>query len=449
MADLEKRRRSIVAVFLTLLVVGMLPLMAQPAAAVEPGDWSFERTWSRTDGPVAAQETVRTWMWGPGAFSSTIYEMYEQTPGTYRTVQYFDKSRMEITNPAGDPNDLFYVTNGLLVMELITGRMQFGDDLFADLLPAEVNVAGDLDDQSGPAYKTFGALLGKPALGQGAPITQRIDRAGTVTDDAALASFAVTAVQHVPETQHTVASPFWTFMNERGMVYENGVQVEDALFENPFYATGFPVSEAYWADVKVNGTRKPVLIQAFERRVLTYTPDNASPWQVEMGNVGRHYFSWRYEMDVPKEPLGPEDGYPLRPGESPLVLWPVNYEGEAFLKLENQSPFSMVVELDGPNGEHTLWTIPPCRDCIVYPPGGGPEGGCRDDIYGREDTLAPGNWRVQLKWIGGNVDRVSGPWTLVKNGHHETCYYVVERPSVDAAGADVSDMPLSITGVPR
>src|SRR5206468_632020 len=29
-------------------------------------------------------------------------------------------------------------------------------------------------------------------------------------------------------------------------------------------------------------------------RVLTYTPSNAPPWQVEMANVGRHYQSWRY-----------------------------------------------------------------------------------------------------------------------------------------------------------
>ena len=37
-----------------------------------------------------------------------------------------------------------------------------------------------------------------------------------------------------------------------------------------------------------------VLVQPFERRVLTYTPSNAAGWHVEMGNVGRHYYSWRY-----------------------------------------------------------------------------------------------------------------------------------------------------------
>jgi hypothetical protein len=39
---------------------------------------------------------------------------------------------------------------------------------------------------------------------------------------------------------------------------------------------------------------KDVLVQLFERRVLTYTPSNQAGWQVEMGNVGQHYHSWRY-----------------------------------------------------------------------------------------------------------------------------------------------------------
>ena len=42
-----------------------------------------------------------------------------------------------------------------------------------------------------------------------------------------------------------------------------------------------------------------VLVQPFQRRVLTYSPDNPSGWQVEMGNVGRHYYLWRYGEDLP------------------------------------------------------------------------------------------------------------------------------------------------------
>ena len=35
-------------------------------------------------------------------------------------------------------------------------------------------------------------------------------------------------------------------------------------------------------------------MQCFERRCLTYTPANPAGWQVEAGNVGQHYYQWRY-----------------------------------------------------------------------------------------------------------------------------------------------------------
>jgi hypothetical protein len=37
-----------------------------------------------------------------------------------------------------------------------------------------------------------------------------------------------------------------------------------------------------------------VFIQAFERRVLTYTPGNPPGFAVEFGNIGQHYYLWRY-----------------------------------------------------------------------------------------------------------------------------------------------------------
>ena len=37
-----------------------------------------------------------------------------------------------------------------------------------------------------------------------------------------------------------------------------------------------------------------MLVQVFERRVLSYNPANPQAFRVEMGNVGQHYFAWRY-----------------------------------------------------------------------------------------------------------------------------------------------------------
>ncbi|MEZ4524225.1 MAG: SMP-30/gluconolactonase/LRE family protein [Thermomicrobiales bacterium] len=141
-------------------------------------------------------------------------------------------------------------------------------------------------------------------LADGAPGHSAHDANGAVIEDAALNVFGVTAAYHVnePGIDHQVASPFWAFMNASDLVYEDGVFLTASLFPSAFYATGLPVTEAYWAQVQVDGTDKDVLIQCFERRCLTYTPDNPLGWQVEAGNVGQHYYHWRYGQDDGAEP---------------------------------------------------------------------------------------------------------------------------------------------------
>ncbi len=238
-------------------------------------------------------------MWGPAAFSGPLVEDYDDAPGGERIVQYFDKSRMELNHDPSVPDDSpWRVTNGLLVVELITGRLQLGDDEFVAYQPAGVNVAGDRDDPTGPTYATFSSLLDAAPLAGGAPVVQRLARDGDVSVDPALAARGVTAAHRVQQDgiDHQVASVFWTFMNSEGTVYEDGQYVQDLLFENPFYATGLPVTEAYWTTVRVAGEPRDVLAQCFERRCLTYTPDNPAGWQVEAGNVGRHYFAWRSSL---------------------------------------------------------------------------------------------------------------------------------------------------------
>ncbi len=256
---------------------------------------AFQRTWQRTDQPVAAGAVSRTWMWGPQANTGLLREEYAESPDGERTVVYYDKSRMEITQPDGQVTSEWYVTNGLLALELMTGNMQVGDNEFIPRNPAQVNVAGDQNDPNGPTYATFNGLRDDAALGAGAAITWRVNRNGTVTNDPLLAGRGVTAASwvNVPGISHQVASPFWAFMNSTGLVSDNGILVNALLFSNPFYATGYPLTEAYWATVQIGGTPRDVLMQCFERRCLTYTPENPAGWQVEAGNIGQHYFLWR------------------------------------------------------------------------------------------------------------------------------------------------------------
>jgi hypothetical protein len=218
-------------------------------------------------------------MWGPEAFTGAMTERYVESPEEERVVQYFDKSRMEITRPdTGDPDSIWYVTNGLLVVELVTGRMQVGDNTFEERMPAQVNVAGETDDPDGPTYATFGPLLDAAPLALNSAIVQRVNRAGNVTPDPALAGQGISVGMIDDVTNHSIAAPFWEFMNSSGLVYENGAFIQDNLFENAYFATGRPISEPYWADVKVAGTIRLVLMQCFERRCLTYTPGNDPGW---------------------------------------------------------------------------------------------------------------------------------------------------------------------------
>jgi hypothetical protein len=237
-----------------------------------------------------------------------MYEPYQvETPGDLRRVQYFDKSRMEINclsaecPESADASSLWHVTNGLLVVEMVEGHIRLGSDTFDDSLdPATMSIVGDPagENGSGPTYADLGTwnLLEAEPYPIGTELIFKVGADGAVTEDASLAPWAVTSTNRVqvPSIDHTVASVFWDFMTSTGLVYEDGAYVEDQLFENPYYSTGYPITEAYWTRVNVGGTAKDVLFQCFERRCLTYTPGNPGGWKVEPSNVGQHYYQWRY-----------------------------------------------------------------------------------------------------------------------------------------------------------
>lgn len=288
-----KKRVSLVAITLFLLVNILMAFMTMGLRAEAFADPAFQRIWSRTDSPQVV--SGRSYLWGPEA-NITKIEDYRGAPGGKRLVQYFDKSRMELTNPNGNRNSPYYVTNGLLVNELVTGRLQVGDDAFIELSPAQIGVAGDPDDLNAPTYYALGQVLGEPNVPLNTVITATINKDGDVNSDVSYAKYDIRVATFIPDTYHTIAAPFWAFLNQQGRVLNTqGNIVTEALFFPTFYATGFPTTEAYWAKVRVGGQVKDVLIQGFERRVLTYTPSNSPAFQVEMGNVGQHYYRWRYK----------------------------------------------------------------------------------------------------------------------------------------------------------
>src|SRR4051812_35797291 len=74
--------------------------------------------------------------------SAGVQEPYQEAAGGQRLVQYFDKARMELAGPNT-------VTNGLLTVELKTGKMQVGNTAFEQKVPATIGLAGD-PGQAGP-----------------------------------------------------------------------------------------------------------------------------------------------------------------------------------------------------------------------------------------------------------------------------------------------------------
>jgi hypothetical protein len=255
----------------------------------------------RTDALVASGSVSRGYYWGP-APGFTGYEDYLEGPNAVHLVQYFDKSRMEINNPEANPNDSFFVTNGLLTVELISGRVQVGASAYTERYPACINVTGDPGDQTAPTYASM-QRVSNTTLGDhpeqnkvGQATTATYNRTGDVGNDASKANTQEARYAFYDDvTKHNIPSVFWQFLNGRGPIVENG-QTREAQLNSPwFYASGRPISEAYWTKATIAGKATDVLLQMYERRALTYVPTNPEGFKVEMGNIGQHYYDWRYK----------------------------------------------------------------------------------------------------------------------------------------------------------
>jgi Tol biopolymer transport system component len=273
-------------------------------------DIAFQALWDRTDKLVANETVKRSFYWGPGQVSGPIYEEFRDPAASSQTrmVQYFDKGRMEINAPCGNRNNGFFVTNGLLTVELVTGRMQVGvgKDDYRELAPANIPLASDSDDRSAPTYASFKDLIGTPAGNDltGQIIRQSVDLIGLVpendTFDRYGVRYGVKFGFYNAETKHNIADKIWDFLNARGPTLNAGGQTVNARLSDPwFYTTGYAISEPYWASVKIAGKQSDVLIQLFERRVVTYVPDAPEGFKVQMGNIGLHYLDWRYRGGIP------------------------------------------------------------------------------------------------------------------------------------------------------
>jgi hypothetical protein len=268
------------------------PMNLPPGVAASPPD--VQSLWWTADGPVAEEQVKRSWLWGPESWIA-VSERYDEEPERARRVHYFDKARVEV-NVAEKHQGL---TAGLLVRDMILGSVQVGEETFLEREPAVVPLAGDGWEwnKDAPTYASLSGIASTEAGREIAPrpgldIVETLSLDGVIGTDQSLAGLA-TYGSYDETLGHNVAAVFDEYLSNLVIDWQMSV--------------GLPIADPYWVQTLVNQEPTWVLVQAFERRLLTYTPTNEAGWRVEMGNVGRHYYEWRYGMEAPaayREPAG-------------------------------------------------------------------------------------------------------------------------------------------------
>lgn len=175
-----------------------------------------------------------------------------------RRVQYFEKGKLEdMRQTTNDPAWQF--SYGLMGEELVRAG-------------ADLSVGGD---KSTVTYASLRVLMDEkkrvpPPKGFKSGVYKNKD--GTV--------FIPFSPDVTAAPGHNVAAIFWVVLSSN--TRSPGGWLHDV---------GLPLTEPIWAIVdKGNQKERSVLIQAFQRTILTYDPLNASGWQVERTNLGIDYF---------------------------------------------------------------------------------------------------------------------------------------------------------------
>jgi hypothetical protein len=298
-------------------------LLTQPVFAAPDAAAVFQQRWQQHDQLVASGQASRSWTWGPQPLTGIVQDEY-QVPDTLewrsRNVQYFDKGRMEINDPEGDADALWYVTSGRLPVDLMLAKTRYRP--YHQWKDSYITAIGDPDNF--PTYLDLQPLYESP----GQPRAERLNQPATdmLEPDLSISRFEEyvrdpATILHQGQNGHLVPQAFLDFMNQQGPLLRDGRRVYGRIYE-PLYIFGLPVTPAVWVRAQVGGVSRPVLFQVFERRLLSYNPANSSAFQVEMGNVGAHYYDWLTNPDSSREyNYETEDGTRVAAARDPNVIY--------------------------------------------------------------------------------------------------------------------------------
>lgn len=90
---------------------------------------------------------------------------------------------------------------------------------------------------------------------------------------------------------YVVPNYFWSYIN-RADLFPGGW----------LHDVGLPLTPVLTAQTVKEGQRRTITMQAFERTILTYDPQNPADWQVERGNIGAD--ALRADGTLPSKPAG-------------------------------------------------------------------------------------------------------------------------------------------------
>ena len=167
---------------------------------------------------------------------------------------------------------------------------------------------------SAPTYATFGRLMTRPRATRSGQKATASRRQGGQRERRRRQSRVpgVDLVYYEPITQHNIPKVFWDFLNAQGPIYVNG-QYTHRQINNPwFFASGLPVTEPYWAKVKIGRSAARRADPGLRAPHPDLRPGlQRPPFKVQMGNIGQHYYDWRYKGAGCATPPAPPTPLPV------------------------------------------------------------------------------------------------------------------------------------------
>jgi hypothetical protein len=222
----------------------------------------------------------------------------------------------------------------------------------------------------------------------------------------------------------------WDFLNLKGVVRKDGSNVESQPLTNWIFVMGYPISEPYWARVKIGGIYQDALFQMYERRSLAYVPALPKGWQVQMGNVGGHYYRWIYGGPLPEPLVAQTKAVPTAVAQLPPAV-----DAEISPQVASVgTPLSVALSGMRPSEGIVSWFTAPDGEATGVPFNltAGPDGKVQN-ISISTIGMSPGQWAVTYH---GKA-----------SGHESIAYFLLTTGS--AATVTPTRTRTAIAGTPR